>query len=166
MILLRLRLITLKILILFISILVNKIDAQNSALSVHLIANDNFTGDILVKTLNIPHKTFYTYYCALNWNTGFEGGGYCGMQNHPNGNNFIFSIWDPISSNQPIKAIYQGGGTLVENFGGEGTGLKSWNFELGWAEGYDYQLVTRNWDVGNHTHFGFMIFQVIIGLIL
>ena len=89
--------------------------AQNSALSVHLSAKDDYAGNIIMKTLKIPHKTLYTYYCALMWNIGGEGGGYCGMQNHPSGNNFIFSIWDPISSNEPIKAVYTGGGTQVEN---------------------------------------------------
>lgn len=131
--------------------------SQNSALSVHLTANDNFEGDIIMKTMKIPHKTLFTYYCALSWNIGGEAGGYCGMQNHPNGNNFIFSIWDPLSTNEPIRAAYIGEGTEVENFGGEGTGLKSWNFGLGWAEGHDYQLVARCWNVGNHTHFGYWV---------
>lgn len=134
--------------------------AQNSALSVHLSAKDDYAGNIIMKTLKIPHKTLYTYYCALMWNIGGEGGGYCGMQNHPSGNNFIFSIWDPISSNEPIKAVYTGGGTQVENFGGEGTGLKSWNFELGWAEGNDYQLLSRCWDVGDHTYFGYWVHDI------
>ncbi|MEN8192314.1 MAG: hypothetical protein ABFS12_05825, partial [Bacteroidota bacterium] len=54
--------------------------AQNSALSMHLSAKDNFSGDILMKTLKIPYKTYYTYYCALMWNVGGEAGGYCGLQ--------------------------------------------------------------------------------------
>ena len=138
----------------------NNLNAQNSALSIHLAAKDNFSGDIIMKTLNVSHKTLYTYYCALMWNVGGEGGGYCGMQNHPSGNNFIFSIWDPISSNEPIRSAYTGPGTGVLNFGGEGTGLKSWNFELGWAEGHDYQLVARSWDVDNHSYFGYWVHDI------
>lgn len=134
--------------------------AQNSALSSHLSAKDNVEGDILVKTLKVPHKTLYTYYCGLMWNVGSDGGGYCGIQNHPSGNNFIFSIWDPVTNNEPIKAVFTGKGTQVENFGGEGTGLKSWNFELGWIEGRDYQLVTRLWDKDNSTYFGYWVFDV------
>jgi hypothetical protein len=143
--------------IVFLFFVFMNINAQNSALSVHLAAKDDIAGDIIMKTLKIPHKTLYTYYCALSWNTGSEAGGYCGMQNHPTGNNFIFSIWDPISSSEPIKAAYTGAGTKVENFGGEGTGLKSWNFELGWAEGNDYQLVARRWDHDTHTYFGYWV---------
>jgi len=134
--------------------------AQNSALSMHLSAKDQFDGDILMKTLKIPHKTLYTYYCALMWNVGGEAGGYCGLQNHPSGNNFIFSIWDPISTNEPIRAAYVGAGTEVENFGGEGTGLKSWNFVLDWAEDHEYQVVTRRWDVDGHTHFGYWVHDI------
>lgn len=147
-------------LIMLLILAFTNVSAQNSALSGHLAAKDDLSGDIIMKTLNIPHKTLYTYYCALSWNTGTEAGGYCGMQNHPDGNNFIFSIWDPLSTNEPIKAAYTGAGTEVQNFGGEGTGLKSWNFELGWAEGYDYQLVARRWDYANHTYFGYWVHDI------
>ncbi|MBK7979296.1 MAG: discoidin domain-containing protein [Ignavibacteriae bacterium] len=150
----------LNVLVIYLILSSSNLTAQNSALSVHLSANDEYPGNTIMKTLKIPHKTLYTYYCALSWNTGIEGGGYCGMQNHPSGNNFIFSIWDPISTNQAIKAAYTGNGTQVENFGGEGTGLKSWNFELGWAEGHDYQLLAKCWDVETHTYFGYWVHDI------
>ncbi|WP_212751488.1 hypothetical protein, partial [Pseudoalteromonas sp. S2721] len=42
--------------------------------------------------------TKYTYYSVLNWNAGREGGGYAGIQDHPDGRNYIFSICAPRSS--------------------------------------------------------------------
>ena len=61
-----------------------------------------------------------------------EGGGYCGLQDHPDGRAFIFSIWDPQHvKDTPITAVAKGQGTWTDRFGGEGTGLKSMNFELG-----------------------------------
>lgn len=79
----------------------------------------------------------------MQWNAGMEGGGYCGLQEHPDGRNFIFSIWDPIGSNEAITAAYGSRFYEVENFGGEGTGLKSWNFELGWETDHWYSTVSR-----------------------
>jgi hypothetical protein len=51
--------------------------------------------------------------------------------------------------------VHRGPGTLTENFGGEGTGLKSWNFELGWKTGTWYTLVSRCWPVEDHMFYGF-----------
>lgn len=141
----------------FIFLLITNVSAQNSALSMHLSANDYFEGDIIVKTLKVPHRTLNTYYCALMWNVGGEAGGYCGMQNHPSGNNFIFSLWDPISTSKAIEAYYTGRGTEVSRFGGEGTGLKSMNFELGWAEEHEYRMVSRSWAFNGHSYFGFWV---------
>ncbi len=134
--------------------------AQNRAPSCWLHYQDNYRGDIVVNTLQVvaPSPT-YTYYCALQWNAGTDGGGYCGMQEHPDGRNFIYSIWDPVSSNVAIRAVYTGEGTETENFGGEGTGLKSWNFTLGWETGAWYSFVSRTWDKNSHTRFGFWIYD-------
>ncbi|MEZ6065683.1 MAG: DUF3472 domain-containing protein [Planctomycetaceae bacterium] len=53
--------------------------------------------------------------------------------------------------------MYHDPGTKIENFGGEGTGLKSWNFELGWERGVWYTLVTRCWTESEHTLYGFWV---------
>lgn len=136
-------------------------NSQNRAPSLWLRYGDHFKGDILINTMRIQAPSpLYTYYCALQWNAGLEGGGYCGIQEHPNGRNFIFSIWDPISSNLPITAPYTGHGTQVQNFGGEGTGLKSWNFDLGWETGTWYTFVARSWPgANNNTFFGYWVFD-------
>lgn len=51
----------------------------------------------------------------------------------------------------------QSPGTRCEPFGGEGEGLKTWNFTIGWEPDYWYTLVTRRWDHDDHTYFGFWV---------
>jgi hypothetical protein len=95
----------------------------------------------------------------MQWNAGGEAGGYCGIQEHPDGRNFIFSIWDPISTNEKITAAYKHPYTKVENFGGEGTGLKSWNFGIDWETDQWYSFVSRAWNLNSHTMFGYWVYD-------
>ncbi|KAK3596383.1 hypothetical protein CHS0354_036933 [Potamilus streckersoni] len=125
--------------------------------------SDNGKGDIILQELMVPssHLTRYTYYCCLQWNAGMNGGGYCGIQDHPNGKNYIFSVWDPepnsMTPGKHIEAVFVGNGTKIERFGGEGEGLKSWNFTLGWETDRWYNMVVRRWDFEGHTRFGFWV---------
>ena len=131
---------------------------QDAAPSSHLVYDDaNFEGDMLINEVRVPKdgEAMFTYYEALGW--GGKAGGYAGIQAHPTARNYIFSIWDHESHTSPIKAVYRGPGTLTENFGGEGTGLKSWNFELGWDTDVWYTLVSRCWPVGDHTFYGYWV---------
>jgi len=129
--------------------------AQNSAPSSHFVFDDNFAGDIIINEVRVPDagEATYTYYEALGWRG--KGAGYAGIQAHPKSHLFIFSIWDHKQHTAPIKAVYRGPGTKTVGFGGEGTGLKSWNFDLGWNTNTWYTLVARNWPVGDHTYYGF-----------
>ena len=126
------------------------------AASVWLKFNDAKAGDTIMQDFYVPTKglTPYTFYSVLNWNAGAEGGGYAGIQDHPDGRNFIFSIWDP-SNGETITAPFTGEGTDIEVFGGEGTGLKSMNFALGWQPDAWYTLVAKVWHVNGHTFFGY-----------
>ncbi len=128
---------------------------QNAAPSSHFVFDDNFEGDILINEVRVPKEgvAMYTYYETLGWRG--EASGYAGIQVHPRANNFIFSIWDHKAHKAPIRAVHRGPGTLTEKFGGEGTGLKSWNFELGWEPEVWYTLVSRSWAVADHTFYGF-----------
>ena len=135
--------------------------SQNSAPSSYLDIDDyQNNGDILIRTVRAPISTKTTYYCTLQFNAGAEGGGYTGIQDSPdNGRTFyyIFSLWDP-SNHQKITAPYAYPGTKVENFGGEGTGLKAWNGQLGWTINEWYTLVLRRWDsVNQHTIYGWWV---------
>ena len=128
---------------------------QNSAPSSHIVFDDEFDGDIIVNEVRVPKggDAMYTYYEALGWRG--KAAGYGGIQGHPKANLFIFSIWDHDSHSAPIRAVHRGGGTLTEGFGGEGTGLKSWNFKIGWSPDVWYTLVSRCWPMDDHTHFGY-----------
>jgi len=76
--------------------------------SLALWYNDNEVGDILTQDIYVPSHglTKHTYYCCLQWNGGMNGGGYCGIQDHPNGRNFIFSLWNPTGTDEKIKPIF------------------------------------------------------------
>jgi hypothetical protein len=128
---------------------------QNAAPSSHMGFDDGFTDDIIINEVRIPKsgEAMYTYYETLGWSG--KASGYAGIQAHPKAHNFIFSIWDNKSHTAPIKAIHKGPGTEIQNFGGEGTGLKSWNFELGWDVDTWYTLVARCWSVGDHMHYAY-----------
>ncbi|MEZ5329972.1 MAG: DUF3472 domain-containing protein [Verrucomicrobiales bacterium] len=130
---------------------------EEAAPSSHMVFDDQLEGDILINEVRVPKsgEAMYTYYETLGW--GGSAGGYAGIQAHPKGHNYIFSIWDHKSHTAPIEAVFRGPGTLTENFGGEGTGLKSWNFELGWETDTWYTLVARCWPVGDHTYYGYWV---------
>ena len=129
----------------------------NAAPSSHFVFDDNFEGDIIIHDVRVPKngEAMYTYYETLGWRG--KAAGYAGIQAHPKAHNYIFSIWDHKSHTAPIKAVHRGPGTLTEKFGGEGTGLKSWNFELGWDTDVWYTLASRCWAVGDHTHYGYWV---------
>ena len=128
---------------------------QNAAPSSHMVFDDNFPGDILINEVRVPKagEALYTYYETIGWRG--RAAGYAGIQAHPKAHNYIFSIWDHKDHTAPIRAVHRGPGTLTEKFGGEGTGLKSWNFTLGWEVDTWYTLVSRCWAVGDHTQYGF-----------
>ncbi len=141
--------------VLTLFIVVAALTGQNAAPSSHMVFNDNFEGDIIINEVRVPKagEAMYTYYEALGWRG--MASGYAGIQAHPKAHNYIFSIWDHKAHKAPIRAVHRGPGTLTEKFGGEGTGLKSWNFTLGWEVDTWYTLVSRCWPVGNHTYYAF-----------
>ena len=145
--------------ILFVLLIVGiSLNAQNAP-SAWLWYTPDGNGDICIANVKVAKSTMYTYYSVMNWNAGMEGGGYCGIQDHPDGKNFIFSLWDP-SNHQAITAPYSAQGSQIANFGGEGTGLHVLNFQIGWQENNDYTIVTRAWQYNAHTFWGFWSLDV------
>jgi len=113
--------------------------------------------------VHVVNSACDTYYEVLGWNQGGEAGGYTGLQDSSTyGRSFIFSIWDP-SNGQAIRPEYVSpGGAFVENFGGEGTGLKffypsTFGAPCDWNRWYT--ILTRAWPVGNHTFFGAWLYD-------
>lgn len=135
--------------------------SQNRAPSLYLNYQDNEQGDILINSLRAQSPSpLYTYYCGLQWNIGQDAGGYCGMQEHPNGRNFIYSLWDPVTNRLPITVEYKHKNTQIANFGGEGTGLRSLNFGIGWEADQWYSLVSRVWSTNStNSLFGYWVYD-------
>ena len=153
------------LILIFLCYCISGIQAQNRAPSINLSYIDNTEdGYLLMNSVKVvaPSPT-YTYYSVLNWNIGSEGSGYCGIQEHPRGRNFIFSLWDPISSSRRTYSTYSHSDAEVSRFGGEGTGIRTLNFGLGWRTNTTYRFVVRTWQSDNETHFGCWVEDSITG---
>ncbi len=155
--------------LIFVLILLQYCWSQNSALSSHFRFGDNVEGDITISEVRVPANglTFNTYYESLGFfgNKGNStGNGYGGIQKSldPRGDEIhIFSLWhantDPSDTANFPYPVYLGHGTIWEYFGGEGVGLKTWNFELGWDPDVWYTHVVRTWEVGQHSYYAFFV---------
>jgi hypothetical protein len=106
--------------------------------------------DILVSELRPTVSATYTYYNALGWT-----GGYTGLQMTDKGPGFIFSIWDPpgTESASAIRSIYSLPGSVVDRFGGEGTGVHYLDTNAKWSLNHWYRFVVRCWGAGPVTYF-------------
>ena len=121
----------------------------------HLWYNDPGPGDLMLLDVKVTSTAVTTYYESLGWNQGGEAGGYTGIQSHPNGNAYIFSIWDPVAvKGIPIKAVYSKPGSTIARFGGEGTGLRYLDFSTGWTRGKPVTSAVKSWPYKGHTYFG------------
>eukprot|EP00397_Hematodinium_sp_SG-2012_P042199 GEMP01046624.1.p1 GENE.GEMP01046624.1~~GEMP01046624.1.p1 ORF type:complete len:352 (+),score=86.21 GEMP01046624.1:145-1200(+) len=117
-----------------------------AAPSCHLAADDGFQGDIITQTVLIPQTAKHTYFCVLQWNAGVDGGGYCGLQDHPDGKLCIFSLWNPKSTTNRINGLRdERSATTFAEFGGEGEGLKAMNANYVWKLDTWYTFVLRRW---------------------
>ncbi len=143
--------------------------AQNSAPSDHMNFGKHQTSDIHHIQVRVPSEglAFSTYYESLGFwgNKGNStGNGYGGIQKSTDSRGdeiHIFSIWHAIDNPQDTTnfpfAEFLGHGTTWEYFGGEGVGLKTWNFELGWAPDVWYSHVVRVWHADNNSYYGFFV---------
>ena len=139
--------------------------AQNRAPSLYLNYQEGVNGRLIMNSVQpAAPSPLYTYHAVMGWfGVSGDGGGYCGIQEHPAGRNFIFSLWDPATTMMPITEVYVGHGTTTEPFGGEGTGLKSQNFNLPWSTGQWYTTLSRAWDYNGDTYFGFWVHDQTLG---
>ena len=76
----------------FLSFPVVCFSGQNAAPSSDLVFDDNFAGFIILNEVRVPGngEAKYTYYETLGWRG--HAAGYAGIQAHPKGHNYIFSI--------------------------------------------------------------------------
>lgn len=103
-------------------------EAPRAARSVHL-GYSAPEGDVFYNEVVVEQSTRGSYFMACGWNTG-----YFGIQelNSPTNRLVIFSVWDPtkgddankVPLDQRVEVLFEGAGTQVSRFGGEGTGGK------------------------------------------
>ncbi len=129
-----------------------------SAPSIYVTPSPRSSSDIITIDWSPIQTAPYTYWAVHNWNQGGEAGGYAGFQQKTGFNasgvrSLHFSIWDPISTNQAIKAEYLYKDSKASNFGGEGTGLKiETNYK--WQNNQWYRMTMRCWQENGHTKYG------------
>ncbi|PFF24884.1 hypothetical protein CN335_31575, partial [Bacillus thuringiensis] len=131
---------------------------RSHAPSVYVTPQNTGASDIISIDWSPVQTAPYTYWAVHNWNQGGEGGGYAGFQQQSgfdqSGKRTLhFALWDPIASNQAIKAEYLSSTSEASRFGGEGTGLKV-QTTYNWKDSEWYRMTLRSWQEDGHTKFG------------
>ncbi|HDR7719982.1 putative mucin/carbohydrate-binding domain-containing protein (plasmid) [Bacillus albus] len=131
---------------------------RSHAPSVYVTPQNTAASDIISIDWSPVQTAPYTYWAVHNWNQGGEGGGYAGFQqqsgfDQTGKRTLHFALWDPIASNQAIKAEYLSPTSEASRFGGEGTGLKV-QTTYNWKDSEWYRMTLRSWQEGGHTKFG------------
>ncbi|WP_414835512.1 DUF3472 domain-containing protein [Bacillus sp. Ba 3] len=131
---------------------------RSHAPSVYVTAQNTAASDIISIDWSPVQTAPYTYWAVHNWNQGGEGGGYAGFQqqsgfDQTGKRTLHFALWDPIASNQAIKAEYLSPTSEASRFGGEGTGLKV-QTTYNWKDSEWYRMTLRSWQEDGHTKFG------------
>ncbi|MEN1939006.1 putative mucin/carbohydrate-binding domain-containing protein [Paenibacillus sp. 102] len=131
---------------------------RTNAPSVYVTPQNTAASDIISIDWSPVQTAPYTYWAVHNWNQGGEGGGYAGFQQQSGfdqmGKRTLhFALWDPIASNQEIKAEYLSPTSQASRFGGEGTGLKV-QTTYNWQNSEWYRMLLRSWQEDGHTKFG------------
>ncbi|PHE82822.1 chitin-binding protein [Bacillus toyonensis] len=126
--------------------------------SVYVTPQNTAASDIISIDWPPVQTAPYTYWAVHNWNQGGEGGGYVGFQqqsgfDQTGKRTLHFALWDPIASNQAIKAEYLSPTSEASRFGGEGTGLKV-QTTYNWKDSEWYRMTLRSWQEDGHTKFG------------
>jgi len=108
-------------------------------------------GWILEDSIIVHKSVMNTYFCTVGY-----GGGYAGIQQHPSESCgktegfcgiFIFSLWDQGSNHASL--VTAGEDVYIEDFGGEGTGIKSMKF-VDWRPNEEVVTsVEGTWDAHN-----------------
>lgn len=131
---------------------------RSHAPSVYVTPQNTAASDIISIDWSPVQTAPYTYWAVHNWNQGGEGGGYAGFQqqsgfDQTGKRTLHFALWDPIASNQAIKAEYLSPTSEASRFGGEGTGLKV-QTTYNWKDSEWYRMTLRSWQEDGHTKFG------------
>jgi hypothetical protein len=121
-------------------------DIDGWASSLHLGFQDPSTKDahLLMVDITVDSTSPSTYYAPINFT-----GGYCGLQDQGNNRTVHFSLWDYVDGDQQqvpegaeARTLWRGHRVVGSDFGGEGTGVKTWR-SYAWKTGEPYRLVVK-----------------------
>lgn len=122
------------------------IDIDGWASSLHLGFRDpsGKAAELLMVDIEVDSTSPSTYYAAINFT-----GGYCGLQDQGSTRTVHFSLWDYVDGDQQsvpegaeAKILWRGHRVSGSDFGGEGTGVKTWR-EYQWKTHQPYRLVVK-----------------------
>jgi len=129
--------------------------------SQHVWWNDPGCGDIMEMMVYVSSTAPTTYYETLGWNQGTNGGGYTGIQTLSDMTpQYIFSLWNPTTTTDPIAVVYVHPDGIAQPFGGEGEGMQYLNRKTGWKLNRWYRQVVRAWPYKGHTYYGMWTYDV------
>lgn len=121
-------------------------DIDGWASSLHLGFQDPSSADaeVLMVDITVDSTSPSTYYAPINFT-----GGYCGLQDQGNTRTVHFSLWDYVDGDQQqvpegaeARTLWRGYRVEGSDFGGEGTGVKTWR-TYAWKTGQPYRLVVK-----------------------
>lgn len=121
-------------------------DIDGWASSLHLGFKDpsSAPAELLMCDIEVDSTSPSTYYAAINFT-----GGYCGLQDQGNTRTVHFSLWDYVDGDKlqvPEEAasriLWRGQRVSGSDFGGEGTGVKTWR-DYSWKTHQPYRLVVK-----------------------
>ncbi|MBN2001227.1 discoidin domain-containing protein [candidate division KSB1 bacterium] len=122
------------------------IDIDGWASSLHLGFRDpsSEAAELLMVDIEVDETSPSTYYAAINFT-----GGYCGLQDQGTTRTVHFSLWDYFDGDQRIvpddaaaRILWRGHEVSGSDFGGEGTGVKTWR-TYDWKTHQPYRLAVK-----------------------
>jgi len=133
-----------------------------AARSVHL-GYTGAEGDFFYNECVVEKSTDGSYFMVCGWDTG-----YYGIQQLSNDRKVaIFSVWDPTVGDNPtavksedrVEVLFEGPGTRIKRFGGEGTGgqcMIDFAWKIGETNRFAIRAVTETNDVRKTTYTAFL----------
>jgi hypothetical protein len=121
-------------------------DLDGWASSLHLGFQDPSSEDaeLLMVDIKVDSSSPNTYYAPINFI-----GGYCGIQDIGDRRTLHFSLWDYVDGDQravpeeaAARILWRGYNVEGSDFGGEGTGIKTWK-EYDWKNNQPYRLAVK-----------------------
>ena len=133
-----------------------------AARSVHL-GYVGAEGDLFYNECVVEQSTGGSYFMVCGWDTG-----YYGIQQLVDGRKVaIFSVWDPTVGDNPsavksedrVEVLFEGPGTRIKRFGGEGTGgqcMTDFAWKVGETNRFAIRAVTETNEVRKTAYTAFL----------